>query len=357
MLQSTFQSLRPRERLHCNRRLSPEGPNSGYVVVKEDDPHEETGTRCWRLCCQRRTKELPFPQNKIFTVYFNIPVGQAVATQTETVLFVPVMNLPLPANRYYVVVAEGKYKGQVHTCSRKQDMTTCCFCRCITDVKPKPFDHRDIYQQIEIIPHKGQFIAKSVASDGFVPWIFRQKYWELYEEKSKNCHLGDAFGINNAVRSNFLNLDIAINAIAGKWYCPFIFVKESGELKDQMKKTTFYEVILEQFWREAHSGIEKKRILLRGNETMKEEMESSDGFVWFKRTGDFNSERIGLSFALWERIKWEENRNGWDEGIGSLKDEVKFGGFVFVERFSFKRLDGSLALALEFIHTDKLRTG
>lgn len=220
-------------------------------------------------------------------------------------------------------------------------MITCYFFRCAKDVKPKPFDHRDIFQQIEMIPHKVRFTAKSVASDGYPPWIFRQKYWTtLYESKSKNHQLIEASGLNSAVRSNFLKLDLAMNVIAGKWYYPFIFVKEGDKLEDQMERAMFYEVTFEQFWQEACGGIEKKRILSRGEETMREEMESSDdGFVWFKRTGDLNEERIGLSLSLWERIRWEENREGWDEEASAMVPEKKFGCFVLVERFSFKRLD------------------
>ena len=37
--------------------------------------------------------------------------------------------------------------------------------------------------------------------------------------------------------------------VVGKWYCPFVFVKElGGKLKQQTKKSTFYKMILEQRW-------------------------------------------------------------------------------------------------------------
>jgi len=332
----------------------PEGPSSGYVVVKEEDHDEETN--CWGFCCgSPRVRDLPFPQNKTLTVKFSRQQGKNRSSYHETVLFVPVINLPLSANRYYVIVAKGKHKGQVHTCSKEDDMTTCCFCRSIKDVKPKPFDYRDIYQQIEIIPHKGRFTAKSVASDGFPPYIFRQKYWALHENKPEVHQLSEALGVNQTIRLNYLKFNTSTNIITGKWYCPFIFLNEGSALKDQMQKSMFYEVTLEQFWENLHSGTENKRILLRGKESMREEAESSDGFVWFIKTGNLNGERIGLSLALWERIKWEENRGGWDQGSHAILEEVKSGNNVLVERFSFKRLDGSMALALDFIHTNKVR--
>lgn len=90
----------------------PEGLNSGYVVVKEDDSDEERSTCCWGLpChCQPRVRDLPFPQNKVLTVYYSTG-GENSTTYTEKVLFVPVMDLPLSANWYYVVAAKGKHKG------------------------------------------------------------------------------------------------------------------------------------------------------------------------------------------------------------------------------------------------------
>jgi hypothetical protein len=235
-------------------------------------------------------------------------------------------------------------------------MTPCCFCQCINDVKPKPFNHRDIYQQIEIIPHKGRFTAKAVASDGFPPWIFRQKYWTLHENKPENYQLGEALGVNKTSILNYKEIDLSTIVVAGKWYCPFIFLNEGNSLRNQMQRSMFYEVTLEQFWEKVYSGTEKKRILLEGKETMREEMELHDGFVWFTKIGNLNGGRIGLSSALWKRVKWEENMKGWDEGAGAMVEEGKFGSFVLVERFSFKRLNGSVALALDFIHTDKVRT-
>ncbi|KAJ4758613.1 DUF1262 family protein (DUF1262) [Rhynchospora pubera] len=194
-------------------QLPPEGPNSGYAVIN-DDAHGVISSCCWglfRYPIEPRVFDLPFHQNKILKVSHTDGDGGT----TQRVLFVPVMNLPLSANRYYVVIAEGQHKGLVNTCSREEDVTTWCCLRYIKDVKPKPFDHRDIYQQIEIIPHNGQFTAKSVASDGFPPFIFRQQYWTLYEDNSKNYQLDEACGLKNAVRSEILNLDLTINFIAG----------------------------------------------------------------------------------------------------------------------------------------------
>ncbi|XP_078179523.1 uncharacterized protein LOC144573619 [Carex rostrata] len=337
----------------------PEGPCSGYVVVKEEDPDEETCTCCLVLCPNMPdVRYLPIPQNKTLSFRFTSPEGEISTTATETVLFVPVINLPLSANRYYAVAAKGEHQGLVHTCSKEDDMSTSCFGQVIQDVKPKPFDHRDIYQKIEIIPHRGRFTAKSVASDGIPPWIFRQKYWPLHESKPEIYQLGEALDVNQSLRLNYLELNTSTSVITGKWFCPFFFfLKERADPPYQMKRSMFYEVTLEQFWKEVYSGIEKMSILLRGEETMREEMESNDGFLWFRKTGVLNGERIGLNLALWEMIKWEENRGGWDDqGTGAILEELRLGDYVLVERFSFERLNGTVVLALDFLHTDKVRT-
>ncbi|KAK4357919.1 hypothetical protein RND71_023529 [Anisodus tanguticus] len=36
--------------------------------------------------------------------------------------------------------------------------------------------------------------------------------------------------------------------VVGKWYCPFVFIKDGMVLKEQMKRSMFYEMTLEQRW-------------------------------------------------------------------------------------------------------------
>ncbi|KAJ3677511.1 hypothetical protein LUZ60_003235 [Juncus effusus] len=339
----------------ATQQLPQEGPNSGYLALQETDPDHSTNTCCFNICCGPRIKDVPFPQNKIWTLKFSRQEGENRNYYFKRVLFVPVLNLPLAANRYYVVVAKGKRKGQVFTCSKEEDMMTCCFCKCINDTKPQPFDYTNIYQQIEIIPHKGKFTAKAVASDGFAPWIFRQKYWSLHEKKSSQ--INEALGLNTALRSHLPEIEMPVSRNVGKWHCPFFFVKEKMLLTEQMERAMFYEVTLEQFWEKVYSGVVKQRVLFEGKEAMQQEG-LSEGFVWFKKRGDLNlnEERIGLSVALWERVNWEENRGGWIDENGPMDLEVKFGSFVLVERFLIKRMDGSLVLALDFMHTNKVIT-
>ncbi|XP_008811193.1 uncharacterized protein LOC103722416 [Phoenix dactylifera] len=363
----------------------PEGPNSGYLVLQDEGPEIAEPTCCWGLCKDTRVRDLPFPQNRILTIEYTQSNGETTSTYTEVVIFVPVMDQPLSSNRYYVILVKGKHKGKALTCSKEEDKTTCCFCRCVKDVKPKPFDHRNIYQQMEIVGKKGSFTAKSVASDGYPPWLLRRKYWKVYASKPNNYSLSEASGRNKSVHARPPELHFPISAMnspkmaVGKWYIPFVFVKENGSFEEQMKLSMFYEMTLEQYWEEAYtcensygerkvvevnSGVRPEIVLLNGKEAKQDVERGVDGVLWFKPL-DSMEEGIGLSSAIWERMRWEENRGGWVAGEEKVERVEEYGGvngwrkfscYVLVERFALKRMDGSLPLIFDFRHTNKIST-
>ncbi|RLN04392.1 hypothetical protein C2845_PM13G12330 [Panicum miliaceum] len=217
----------------------PEGGNAGYLIMKAATDEEDDETTCWGT---RRVLELPFPQKRVLKVEYG--------EDDEVVVFVPVPDQPPASNRYYIVVASGKHKGLLMACSREEDMTMCCFCQCISDVEPRPFDPADVYQQIEIIQlRRGLFTARAVDADGFPPFIFRSKHWDVYE--SKKIVLDEAPGLDAALRSRQLAgaFPVATTAVVGKWYCPFFLVKEHGvPRREQMARSAFYEVLLEHRW-------------------------------------------------------------------------------------------------------------
>ena len=138
-------------------------------------------------------------------------------------------------------------------------MATCCFCRCIRDVKPRPLDPHDIYQQFDIALYatscsaKGKFYAKSVSPDGFPPSFLGRKGWQIRGNTPKNYELREAPGLNAALRARLPEFNFPMSykssesVIVGKWYCPFIFIKD-GNLRDQTKRSMFYEMTLEQRW-------------------------------------------------------------------------------------------------------------
>ncbi|RLM61065.1 uncharacterized protein C2845_PM14G11180 [Panicum miliaceum] len=340
----------------------PEGRNSGYLVVKGAADEE---TRFWGLFPDRRVRELPFPQNCVLKVRHTVGAGESSSTYEEAVVFVPVPDQPLASNRYYAVIGKGRRKGLVRACSREEDMATCCFCRCVRDVEPRPFDPADIYQQIEIVQRRrGWFTARAVAPDAFPSSILRHKHWEVYASKSKKFDLGEALGLDAALRSRQLaaadTFPAAATASVGKWYSPFFLIREAGVApREQMERSAFYEVTLEQRWEPVRpdGGVSKfasKKALIGGIvEAQQEPLNSrhGDAYVWFQAAA--TGQQIGVCTTVWERMRWEQYRGGWvdeEEDAGKVA-----GGSVLVERFVVKRLDGSVVLAFDFVHLNKIR--
>lgn len=114
-------------------------------------------------------------------------------------------------------------------------MTTCCFCKHVKDIKTRPLDLKNIYQQVEIFNNgtvcKGYFCAKSVAADGFPPYFLRRKGWSIHT-RTPNSNLQEAPGTNTALRSRLPAFDFPLSyksseaVVVGKWYTPFMFIKD-----------------------------------------------------------------------------------------------------------------------------------
>ncbi|WOL16401.1 hypothetical protein Cni_G25188 [Canna indica] len=366
------------------------GPNSGYLLLRDEEA-EPNPTCCWGLCEDRRVRELPFPQNRILTITYTQANGQSTTTYEAPALFVPVLDKPLSSNHYYVIVAKGSKKGKATASSKEEDMINCCFCRCINDVNPRDFDPDDFHQQFEIIPKRGRFTAKSVLPDGFAPWLLRQ-HWKLYASAPKDeCQLTEASGLDKAARSQVpplmeLPISRAVDSslMVGKWYTSCVFVKDGAlDLKDQMKRSAFYEIALEQRWEEVYAcdnlygdrrevevkaSVEAEAAVIDEKHAVRQPARQEDGgVVWFKAAE--GEGKVGLSWAVLERMRWEESRGGWASGEemverveecggggGEKSRWTRFGCYVLVERFKVKRMDGSLILAIDFKHTRTIQT-
>ncbi|XP_050373829.1 uncharacterized protein LOC126791419 [Argentina anserina] len=367
---------------------TPEGPNSGYLVLHDEEADETT---CFGCCEDTSVKDLPFPQNKDLSVEYD--------SDNDDAAFIPVLDKPLSANTYYVIRRHGKRKGEVYTNSKEEDMTDCCFGKSVQDVKPKPLDPSDIYQQIEIVPRRqrGYYTAKAVASDGVPPYFLRRKGWSVTMSTPHHYQLGEAPGLNASKRSGLPGFDFPLSKdcseamLVGKWQCPFLFIKEGGlKLKHQMKQCMFYEMRLEQRWerifdkyyegnsRNANAVfvdafVQREAVYIGGREAFSDNLDrpniADDGFMWFKSSDGVGGERsVGLSMKIVERMKWEQERVGWvagEERKVRVKRNEEFGGtggwnrfacYVLVERFALKRMDGSLALlAYDFKHNHQIR--
>lgn len=372
--------------------LPPEGPNSGYLVIQDEESEIYC---CFGLCKNRDLIDLPFPQNKNLTTRYSSGSGENQHTSYHDVTFFPVLNQPLSRNQYYVIEPHGKHKGMAYACSKEEDMTTCCFCRYVKDVKPRPFDPHDTYQQFEIANYetacnsRGSFYAKTVAQDAFPPDFLRRKGWQIKTKTPKNYTLGEALGLDSTLRAHLPGLNFPLShkssktVVVGKWYCPFMFIKD-GTLtsRDQMVNSMFYEMTLEQRWDQIfeHDNIDhgnvvkvdavvqREVVLVGGSEAVWDEKNMVDKRIWFKSFGSKGEVSVGLSVEIVERMKWEEERGGWvggdgrevrvhrvEEFGGGADGWRKFGCYVLVERFVLKRMDQSVVMTYDFKHTHQLK--
>lgn len=83
---------------------TPEGPYSGYLVLHDEESDETT---CFGCCQDDQVKDLPFPQNKDFSVGYS-------SDDDDDVAFIPVLDKPLSANTYHVIRRNGSHRGYVY---------------------------------------------------------------------------------------------------------------------------------------------------------------------------------------------------------------------------------------------------
>ncbi|KAJ7954013.1 DUF1262 family protein [Quillaja saponaria] len=382
----------------CPEALSldpPEGPNSGILVIQDE---EIQPTSCLGLCKRDELKDLPFPQNKNLELYYRAGLSLNRTTHYHHVAFIPVLDQPLSSNRYYVIQQYGKHRGEAYTNLKEEDIGTCCLFNCVYDESTQPLDTTNIHQQFEMclrgrtINLRDGFSAKSTSPDGFPPKFLSRK-WKVCSSAAVDTELGEALGLDNALRAchpefNFPLANKSSKAvIVGKWYCPLMFVKEGTwrTLKDEMRRPMYYEMTLEQNWEqifscENNSGVgntvvvdadvQIEMVVTDGREAVHDwNKDLADGLLWFRSCNNHGEETsVGLSSAIVERMKWEQERVGWIGGMekqarvnrveefeGTNNGWKKFGCYVLVERFVLKRLDGSLVLTYDFRHTHHIK--
>ncbi|CAE5957376.1 unnamed protein product [Arabidopsis arenosa] len=373
-----------------NRSELPESPNSGVLIIQDD---ESKPTCCFGSCYEAKLKGLPFPQNAKLSVYESRTFLEKTLTHllsqsityvpVEPVVFIPVLDQPVSSNRYYAIKGSGKHSGEASANAKEEDRVPCCFCfSYVPEAKPQEADPNDIYQQFQIHQKRSSsrcYTATSVAPNGIPPKFLKTKYWNVEYSTSKDFGLrDDAKGIYTEIRSELPN-NVNTSVVVGKWYVPFIFVKE-GNAKDQLKSSTYYSMILIQKWEEVYScenaynenrqvavnvEVETEVVKHEGQEIGKNTKSvDENGVVWFAVA----DKRIGLRSAVMERMKWEEERFGWkskpQRAVVKRSERFDGGGsnwksyrcYVLVESFELRIMDESLVLAFEFKHVDKLIT-
>ncbi|PIN02983.1 hypothetical protein CDL12_24497 [Handroanthus impetiginosus] len=367
-------------------RPQPDDLYSGHLVVS-DEESEAMDSCCFGIWRNDRISRLPFPSDKILEVVHSSIHEEASTTK---VWFLPVLDQSLSSNRYYVIKAKGRHKGQAYTCRREGDTGSCCFKTSKRDPKIRPFDYRDRYQQFEIHRHhSGGFFAKSIEWDGYPPNFLKRGGWEVYATPFK-IHLNEAPGLrfSSTFECPVPNLPLhakrSTPVVLGKWYSPFIFIKEGDcRIHDQMRKSSYYELSLKQWWEQIYytenvinhnnvvfvdARVKRLLCLVFGMEGERDGGEDGEGFVWFKvKEGLRKRGSVGLSSVFWEKMKWLQRTRGWFDGerevrlsgekeIESESGSVwrKFGCYVLVESFVVRRMDGSLVINFNFRNTDKI---
>lgn len=267
------------------------------------------------------------------------------------------------------------------------DMGFYCFRNVINDKKPKPFDHRNIYQHMKIHRHhRHSFFARSVAPDGFPPAFLRKKGWEVHSSRLYRSRLDEALGLDVSLRRHLPSTNFPISkkssepVVVGEWYCPFLFVREENRLRHQMEKSVFYKMTLEQCWAQIYGcentgngdnvvninkRVQREVNYVFGLEAMRDNKISHGGFYWYRTRNQRVS--LGLSYVIVEKMKWVLEEVGWvsggeretrvervEEKRNGENDWRRFGCYVLVESFVLSRLDGSLMLKCEFRHTQRI---
>lgn len=92
--------------------LPPEGPNSGILVIQDE---ESETTTCYGSCKNPYLTDLPFPQNNNLFVYFSTGSGTKYRRHSiDEATFIPILNQPLSSNRYYAIKPHGSHKGYAY---------------------------------------------------------------------------------------------------------------------------------------------------------------------------------------------------------------------------------------------------
>ncbi|KAG2706802.1 hypothetical protein I3760_05G119100 [Carya illinoinensis] len=217
----------------------PEGPNSGVLVIQDE---EAEPTCCFGLCKSHMITDLPFPQNKKLTLRYSTGVGDKNRVERFYAALIPVLNQPLSSNRYYAIKTRGRHIGEAYANSKEDDKGTCCCFNYIKDVPPRPLDPNEMHQQFEIHPNetscgRSGFVAKPIASDGFLPRFLANKGWQVHTSTPQNFSLGEASGLDTTLRARLPDFSFPLsckssqNVVVGRWYSPFMFIRE-GTPKD-----------------------------------------------------------------------------------------------------------------------------
>ncbi|KAJ6900955.1 hypothetical protein NC652_026906 [Populus alba x Populus x berolinensis] len=368
----------------------PDGPDTGILVIQdiENDFKHCFGFRCpiFGSCLSFDiTTGLPLPQN---TVLEACNMNSWIYIQP-----IPVINKPLSAGVYYILNSGfGCQRGLAYTSSGAKSQYKFCFsCEAVHDFGPKPLDASNKHQQFYITRGGSGFRFKSLASDGHDPKRLQSLHRMSSEIKRSDFQLDDVSGLDHSLRGCLPEFDFPLSrgssdaVVVGKWYCPFMFIKEKNvALPNQVTRSRFYEMTLKQQWVRIFScsncndnstagdsiafdvDVETEVVYVFGMENC-QNAKVIDRIKWFEGL-DKEGEAVpsvGLDRVIIEKIIRDQESFGWVRGKdkvkgverfeGEAKEWKEFGCYMLVERYILRRHDKTLVLTWEFRHAHRIR--
>lgn len=211
------------------------------------------------------------------------------------------------------------------------------------------------------------------------------------EIKRSNFQLDDVSGLDHSLRGCLPEFDFPLSrgssdaVVVGKWYCPFMFIKEKNvALRTQVTRSRFYEMTLKQQWVRIFScsncndnstagdsiafdvDVETEVVYVFGMENC-QNAKVIDRIKWFEGL-DKEGEAVpsvGLDRVIIEKIIRDQESFGWVRGKdkvkgverfeGEAKEWKEFGCYMLVERYILRRDDKTLVLTWEFRHAHRIR--
>ncbi|KAI6670474.1 hypothetical protein NL676_005359 [Syzygium grande] len=185
-------------------------------------------------------------------------------------------------------------------CSRDVDIEPTCFGTSIKDTRLSHFDPRDTYQVFQIHRHNsGSFFAELVAPDGFPSKHLRKNSWEVRTSHSLRPHLEEALFLDTTLRAHLPDFTFPISGnhparapvVVGK--CGRSCTRENNVNKGNNKASV-------------NVALPKEEASVIGMRAVKDDDETSDGFVWFRvMTHDEARKgiRLGVAEAIVEKMK------------------------------------------------------
>lgn len=116
--------------------------------------------------------------------------------------------------------------------------------------------------------------------------------------------------------------------------------------------------------------VRKLITLIYGMEAEKQDTTRNDGdrFIWFRAKARYRKKAtVGLSRVIYEKLSWVQESRGWfDGGVEDFRAEGeseirsengwrRFGCYVLVESFVFRRMDGSLLINFNFKNSHRIQ--